>query len=150
MSHPAVELDYILGRKVEIDEAIAPLVQFLWQLDIRTASSCQGDPGGEWAHLILPTQDLIRLLNIMSSLAPDDDGDDGDELGFSKLYHRMAPWELATHNHPGLWRYDTSFYREQPGDCIRADTMVEFPHEDIPTLESILRRAVQFNKGEDA
>ena len=41
MSHPAVELDYILGRKVEIDEAIAPLVQFIWQLDIRTASSCR-------------------------------------------------------------------------------------------------------------
>jgi hypothetical protein len=149
MNHPTVELQYILGEKVQIDREIAPMIRSIWQLDIRTSSSCQGDPGGDPAHLILPTQDLVRLLNMMSSLAPDDDDEEGDDLGFSKLYYRMAPWEHVTHEHPGRWSYQTSFYREAPGDCVRTDTMVEFPHEDIPVLEGILSRAVTFNRGDE-
>jgi hypothetical protein len=143
MHHPTVELEYILGEKVEIDEKIAPVIQAMWQLGARTSSSCQGDPGGERAHIILPTEDLLRLLDMISSLAPDDDGDEGDELGFSKLYYRIAPWEYVTHEHPGRWGYWTSFHREDPAGLVRADTMVDFPHEDLPVLEGILKRAVE-------
>ena len=149
MSHPTVELQYLLGKKVPIDEEIAPVIESVWRLGITTQSSCQGDPNGKRAHIILPTQDLVRLLNIISSLAPDDDVDDGDEMGFSKLYYRLAPWELLTHQHPGRWSYQTSFYREEPGDFIRADTMVEFPHEDLPVLDCILSRAVKFRDGDE-
>jgi hypothetical protein len=149
MSHPTVELQYMLGATVEIDEEIAPIVQAIWQLGLRTSSSCQGDPGGERAHLIMPPEDLIRLLNLVSALAPEDDYDEGDEYGFSRLYYRMAPWQLVTHDHPDRWGYQTSFLREDPGGYVVADTMVDFPHDDLPVLEDILTRAVAINRGND-
>lgn len=149
MNHPTTPLQYLLGKTLDIDEEIAPIIKAIWQLDIRTMSSCQGDPRGKPAHLILPTEDTVRLLNLVSSLAPDDDAEDADELGFSMLYNRIAPWELLTHSHPGRWSYRTSFYREQPGDFVLATTNVEFPHEDIPVLVDILERAVKFKRGDE-
>jgi len=149
MSHPTVELQYMLGETVEIDEEIASIVQAVWELGLRTSSSCQGDPGGLRAHLIMPAEDVIRLLNLVSALAPEDDHDEGDEYGFSRLYYRIAPWELVTHEHPGRWEYHTSFLREDPGGYVVADTMIEFPHEDLPVLARILTDAVAINRGHD-
>lgn len=65
----------------------------------------------------MPTEDVVRLVNLISTLAPDDDGDEGDELGFSRLYYRMAPWQLVTHEHPGRWSYQTGFFREEPEEA---------------------------------
>jgi hypothetical protein len=149
MTHPTIPLQYTLGEPVDIDEQIAPVVTAIWQLGLRTTSSCQGDPGGKPAHLIMPTEDVIRLINLISALAPDDDADQGDNLGFSKLYYRIAPWELVTHEHPGRWSYSTSFLREEPGGHVVVDTMVEFPHEDLPVLERILKDAVVINRGDE-
>lgn len=149
MNHPTVELHYILGETLQIDSDIAPVIECIWRLDLRTSSSCQGDPGGEWAHLMLTTEDTVRLLNIISSLAPHDDYDEGDTLGFSTLYYRMAPWELVTHEHPRRWVYTTGFYRDRPSDLVHAGTLVQFPHEDIPVLASILSRAVRLLAGDD-
>lgn len=149
MNHPTVTCRFF-GEQVAIDEEIAPLVRSTWELRCLTSSSCQGDDEGKWPHLgFADEHHLLRWLSFVSAVAPEDDREEGDgELGFSKLYHRIAPWEGLTHSHPGRWRYSCRVLREWPGGRPYIEAFVDFPRSDIPALEALLARAVQEHRGE--
>lgn len=78
-----------------------------------------------------------------------DDRDEGDRLGVSRLYYRMAPWKLVTHKHPDRWRYDCRVLREEPGGRTFIEPLVAFPRRDVPVLEGLLAEAVTIYRGDE-
>lgn len=107
--HDFVELVSPDGETVIIDKLIAPLVQVMWRLGIRTAGSCQGNPvasGEEYqttANVALESfEDVMKL-----------------DRAFEAPFNRS----LAAHAHPwGLWTVSLCGGR----DCGRGSYLEAF------------------------
>jgi hypothetical protein len=177
MNHPTVACSYF-GESVDLDVEIAPLLRDIWKLGIGTTESCQdsdpdataeitppeGDeparvvgrrtvPEGEGMVYISFDHDHVqRFLDVVSAGAEflDDQDDEDDPLGESRLYWRIAPWEKLTFDHPKRWRYSTSVYRTAPDYRVRLRTAVWFPRPDLPIVEHIFREAVKAHRGEES
>ena len=151
MSHPTTTLTYF-GDQIDVDEEIAPLIESIWRLEIPTTTSCQGDAGGESAHIgFVDVHGATRFLNVISGALeseppadyqPDDDYPEPDPpLGFSMLFWRIASWEKLTHSHPRRWQYYCRLDRTFPDHQIRCSVIVDFPHEDLAVVRDVAATA---------
>ena len=114
--HPHVEmLDPITLETVEIDVLMAPLIQILWNFDIKTRFCCQGDPTKTLANnassyhgaYILMDRDSESLLLVQAILT-----------GFPPIIS----------GRPTYFEVDFERYQKMDRICIR------FPHNQLQQL----------------
>lgn len=133
--HPQAEVA-IDGRTVEVDEALAPLIESLWRHGIATVYSCQEEdpPPGGWRdesadprfQIVLP--DVEELRSLIEMLASN------HEL-FSSA-HRLndAPrWEYGLSVQPDGARLDT-----WPDPAVRLQVAVYIPLRQLDPLLAAL------------
>jgi hypothetical protein len=64
--HPTTTLTNKHGDQVEIDTKIAPLVQRLWDMELTTVMSCQGDSGGHVWIMFQSADDAAKFLSLIT------------------------------------------------------------------------------------
>jgi hypothetical protein len=123
----------------EIDAAIAPLIEALWQVGVPTMMSCQEtDPGLAWIEF----EELGHLQQFLNIVAEYEEGAD-------TMYNRIANDLVTPPGATSTWEYQLN-----PLDCggggedrhhgescdFIFSVGVYFPHADMPIVLDRLRR----------
>jgi hypothetical protein len=141
------------GETVEVDEALASVVQEIWRAEIITVSCCQdaGDAGSEPSELpphlaehyrhstgyayidFLDDEEAAAFLSVVANQGPRGPRD--------AFYTRMVHWAAA-----GAWRKKTHFWDAGMDDAGRkaefypSFVQISFPVSDIREITRRLRR----------
>src|SRR4051812_11598389 len=105
MSHPTVTLTAPDAHGVEIDVDIAPLIEALWQLGVRTVESCQeSQPGFVWIAFANAADalDFLRAVDLTDDALDGVDVDDYDLLINRALNPIVAS---AGGSRPDAWQW---------------------------------------------
>ncbi|MEX1027385.1 MAG: hypothetical protein WD049_05170 [Candidatus Paceibacterota bacterium] len=133
--HPAVIVE-VGDCRVEIDKALAPLIQQMWLAEIDTCQSCQeAKPGMAW--IAFPdVEELMRFLQLVTRY----------ESGIDTLYNRILK-EFAGPTSAPAWEvelelWDEGFVYGEGVVSLAENLGVYFPVTDIPVL---IQRLEEFN-----
>lgn len=148
-SHPTVKVTF-RDLEAEIDVEIAPLIQEIWYMGLKTYNSCQDNPEGwvwiEFGH----AKHAEIFLNVIAFY----------ESAIDSLYNRIRQqWRYSNGKWPeGCWEYtvhplDYSIILEKSGDDQFTERQelppkfhfrfsIRFPKKD---LETILSRVKNYN-----
>lgn len=130
-------------RGIEVDAGIASLLRMLWDLNIETVNSCEGDPDGRvWIEFASP-DDAGRFMHTVTRFEPG--------VPLDGLYNRMF---CISDEGSGYWSFsvdvgdlahDIPFEPEHDKDdpIIKLWVSVRFPKADLHEIEKRVRRALR-------
>lgn len=143
MSHPHISdhpttVVRLADQDIEVDEAIAPMVEALNLAGVVTTQSCQDSSGRVWLPLF-DTESVVRLFEVVGRLDADGEPDVSDDLTM-----RLRHWEVCAaywEDHPMHWRYalGPTYLPDWGWD---AEVTVEFPISDIA---EVTKRAEEYS-----
>lgn len=149
LNHPQTLIN-VGSRSAEVDVALAPLIEALWQLGIDTEFSCQGsrfpdrppDDPSDWGQILFPDiDDLRRFLDLF--------GDSG--LSTSR-FHLSKRGDEDPHRPTTRWltrvlvepagKLGTDTFRdsdaEQARDAVQFRADIRFPSSHIAAMTRIV------------
>ena len=144
--HPHVIIDGI-----EIDEEIAPLIELIWNLGLRTSNSCQDNPAG-MVWIEFAAEDAAEFLNIVAG-----DYDDEMEGLYNRIRYAWRPESDEEEAAIGWWKFsvlphddsvmdvwlDEDTFEEKPITKERDfhfSIGVRFPRTDLETVIQRMRK----------
>lgn len=145
-THPTIRVR-VGEEEADIDELIAPVIESLWQLGIRTQSSCQGGRGTR-AHITFPDpEDAAAFLNIIGSEF---------DPAIDSLWNRAArddePDDWTSYRAQEVWRFSADAFdhsveeidgvssRSGPAADFWFNITVAFPGADVAPVANRLRQ----------
>ncbi|MEV0776332.1 hypothetical protein [Streptomyces sp. NPDC050428] len=141
--HPHTLLTAPSGQPVNIDLAMVPVIQMLWQMGMATTACCQNvgeataavrdQKGVEssyrgedfinyhlgWALIKMPRADAVRLIDILARVPT-----------FQEFVQQR--WTATS------WRMNVPLIHEKGGVILAGDALLHFPSEQIAALTQVL------------
>lgn len=144
--HPTVRVR-VGEEEADIDELIAPVIESLWQLGIRTQSSCQGGRGGR-GHITFPDpEDSAAFLNVIGS-----EFDPAMDSLWNRAAREDEPEDWTSYRAQEMWRFSADAFdhsveevegvsrRTGPAADFWFNITVAFPSADVARIADRLRQ----------
>lgn len=142
MIHKQVKVSFF-GKKIEVDENLAELLQLIWKRDIMTCNSCQeNQPGIAWIEF-LDSDDFKSFINEVAQYPKK------EEVFWETLYGRIVgcgskdDWQynMLLENDGVLENFvDNEIIQEYMGyNEFHISVSARFPVSDIQLLVDILK-----------
>ena len=147
--HPQVLIE-VGGQRGEVDELLAPLLEAMWELGIRTEYSCQqqgwvpenAEPDDVWSYILFASiEDYRSFLDLFGHSELSSRRFSQPASRAEREHHKRFRWRHSLNvNPPTFGRRDVGpDHPEIVGDLVHLRARLTFPADDIEAMTNVTR-----------